>query len=227
MNFDLTVYQQQAKDYLRTKGRGLKQSIVNTAPYAVYGTLLAASLWPMVMAAQGGALLPVMMTMGGIAANVGGNLIANQIQKWIDDADADAEVKAAHWLAEQAATKPELVQAGDLFLKTTDAVEQVRAEMDEGDQNWFNTKLAQEMQQLGNYAAFASQLSGSAIARGENAAAAASGGIIIGSDSEGNITTKAGKKAGGALADGKGATATAGGGVIIRGSNKGDINTGN
>ncbi len=53
-------------------------------PAAVYTTLSAAALWPLVQAAKSTGILPVALALGNVVAGVGGNLIAEQIQRWHD-----------------------------------------------------------------------------------------------------------------------------------------------
>jgi hypothetical protein len=49
-------------------------------PAAVYSTLSAAALWPLVQAAQSTGMLPVALALGNVVAGVGGNLIAAQVR---------------------------------------------------------------------------------------------------------------------------------------------------
>ena len=54
---------------------------------SVYAFLSAAALWPVAEAAA--ASPPAAFTaLGGVLAGVGGNLLANKIQTWKDEADA-------------------------------------------------------------------------------------------------------------------------------------------
>src|SRR5712691_6695591 len=55
-------------------------------PASVYSTLSAMALWPLVQAAQSEGMLPMAMALGNVAAGVGGNLIAEQVQRWRDHA---------------------------------------------------------------------------------------------------------------------------------------------
>ena len=76
---------QQSKDWLaKVKAEG--------TPYLLYGSLCGMSLWPLVARAQEtGQLLPVALTLGSVVGGVGANLVAEQIQRWIDAKDGATE----------------------------------------------------------------------------------------------------------------------------------------
>ena len=56
----------------------------------------AAALWPLVQAAQSTGMLPVALALGNVAAGVGGNLIAEQIQRWHDQAHLPLRSRRRH-----------------------------------------------------------------------------------------------------------------------------------
>ena len=233
MSFNLTTWKEQAPTGLRKVGTNIRIFLSQKGPYVVYTALLAAAVAPLVVAAGSG-ILPVMAALYGIAGGVGGNMIADQLQRWVDDAsklkDEDKlQAQIAQWIAHQIGAKPDFIIDGDAILKTTDAIKAAQTEMSSEDQAAFKQRLAEELQQLGNYAEFAAQLTSGAMAMGENATAAGAGAVIAGGDVGGDIDTDGGDggPGTGAVAHGKNATAAGQGAVIVKGNVKGGISTGN
>ena len=181
MDFTLTNWKQSATDKLKAIGSWLDRRRIQDAPYLLYGTLCGLSLWPLVEAAQAGQFLPVMMALGSVAGGVGGNLLAEQVQRWKDRAGELDEEKVADWAAEQAAANPELRQALDVILDRLEAIPQAQAALDEGSRAWFVATLRKEVAQLGSQVRFEAMLAGSgAIAQGPGAIAAGEQGIAAG-----------------------------------------------
>jgi formylglycine-generating enzyme required for sulfatase activity len=149
MAFDLKTWKDSTADKLRGLGGWLKQRKQQDVPCLTYGALCGMSLLPLVEAAQGGQLLPVMMALGGVASSVGGNLVANQIQQWIDTPGAVNEEQVANWVGQQV-DNPELVEALDSILEKLDAVDQARSGMNKADQEWFLEALRSESERIGN-----------------------------------------------------------------------------
>src|SRR5262245_43113679 len=85
-------------------------------PKAIYTTISAMTLWPLVQAAQGSGFAPTLMTLASVAAGVGGNLIAEQIQRWRDQADLPSEVEMEAWVKEHA-TNVDIRKALDEILE--------------------------------------------------------------------------------------------------------------
>jgi len=140
-----------------------------------------------VEAARAGQVLPVMMALGSVAAGVGGNLIAEQVQRWKDQAD---EAQVAGWVAERAPADPGLREALDGILERLDAVAQAQAGLSEADRRWFAEVLRGELSQLGNLARFQATLSGSgAVAQGAGARAVGQGGVLVEGDVQGDVVT--------------------------------------
>ena len=78
----------QAHQKLEGIGHWLKKG---NAPYLAYGTVAGLSLWPLVEAAAStpvGQSIPFSLgvTLLTVAGNVGANLIAEQLQRWRDQA---------------------------------------------------------------------------------------------------------------------------------------------
>ena len=187
MDLTLDIWKEQAAGQLRRIGGWLEQRKTQDAPYLVYGALCGLSLWPLVEAARAGQMLPVMMALGSVAAGVGGNLIAEQVQRWKEQAD---EAQVAGWVAERAPADPGLREALDGILERLEAVAQAQAGLSEADRRWFTETLSQEMSQLGNLARFRATLSGpGAIAQGEGAKAVGQGGVLVEGEVRGDVVT--------------------------------------
>lgn len=184
MAFTIQTWKEQAGKRLQKAGdwlAGVKQSY---APRLLYGGLCGAALWPLIQAAQKGQTLDVMMALGTVAAGIGGNLLAEQVQRWKDRADQQT---VTQWVVEQAPANPELRQALDDILDKLDAIPQAQAGLSEADHEWFNQTLQKELAQLGNLERFKARLVGSgAIAQGHSVAAGA-GGVAVGGDVHGDI----------------------------------------
>ncbi len=176
--FDLDAWKKSASDKLRQVGRWIERFRNEDAPHLVYGTVCSLSLWPLVEAAQKGQLLPVFMALGGVAGGVGGNLIAEQIQRWKDRADEINENEVAQWVNEQAANSKELCEALDAILERLDAVTEAQAALDNANQQWFNDTLKVELARLGNLPRFEAKLTGSGtIVQGQSAKGAGERGV--------------------------------------------------
>ena len=130
MSFDLASWKEGAADKLQGMGAWLAKRRVQDAPHALYGALCGLSLWPLVEAAQAGQFLPVMVALGSVAGGVGGNLLAEQVQRWKDRAEEAGgldEEEVAAWAAERAAEDADLRQALDAILEALEAIPQARA----------------------------------------------------------------------------------------------------
>ncbi len=188
MAFDLSTWKQSAADKLRGIGGWLDRRKTQDAPLLVYGTLCGLSLWPLVEAMQRGEILPAMMALGSVAGGVGGNLIAEQVQRWKDSADKVNEAKVRQWVAEHAASDADLRAALDVILKQLEAIPTAKAALNDQDREWFTQTLKGELARLGNAAHFEATLIGSgAIAQGEGAVAAGAHGVAVGGSVQGDI----------------------------------------
>jgi len=140
---------------------------------SLYAFLSAMALWPVVEAARGGEWA-ALTTLGSVAAGVGGNLLANQVQSWKD------ERGAALWLAQAAEESEEIRAALDAVLERLEVVAQARAGLDEAGRAWFAGVLREELARLGNLGRYRAVLSGSgAVAQGTGVAAAGEGGVAV------------------------------------------------
>jgi uncharacterized protein YecT (DUF1311 family) len=185
MPFTLETWKAQVYERLWAWRLRLEQA----RPTSVYSTLSAMALWPLVQAAQSEGMLPMAMTLGNVAAGVGGNLIAEQVQRWRDHA-AEAshdEATIAAWVKEHLATQADLRLALDNILERLEAVPQAQATLDEAQRVWFAQTLRQELAAIGSLARFAAHLTGSgSTAQGPGAAAAGARGVA-GSNIQGSV----------------------------------------
>src|SRR4029453_19492084 len=114
----------------------------------------------LVQVAQSEGMLPMAMALGNVVAGVGGNLIAEQVQRWRDHA-AEAphdEATIAAWVKEHLATQADLRLALDTILERLEAVPQAQTLLDEAQRAWFAQTLRQELAAMGSLARFAAHL---------------------------------------------------------------------
>jgi len=153
---------------------------------SVYAFVSAMTLWPVAAALHGGDVAAA-VALGGVLAGVGGNLIANRLQRWQDETDA------ARQLTTEVATEPALRAELDTVLEKLDAVAQAWEALPEAEQQWFAETLRTELTPLGNASRYTAPLTGSgAIAQGSGAVAAGQGGIAIGGSVHGNVSLSSG-----------------------------------
>ena len=153
---------------------------------SVYAFVSAMTLWPVGAALHGGDV-GAAVALGGVLAGVGGNLIANRLQRWQDETDA------ARQLTAEVATEPVLRAELDAVLEQLDAVAQARDALPEAERQWFTETLHTELTRLGNASHYTAQLTGSgAIAQGLGAVAAGQGGIAISGSVHGNVSLGSG-----------------------------------
>ena len=180
MGWTVEEWKEQAAERLRGIGAWLGRR----APYATYGALCGLSLWPLVEAAQGGQALPVMVALGSVAGGVGGNLIAEQVQRWADRAD---EGTAVEWVAERAPQDGDLRRALDAILERLEALPAAQAGLGEAERGRFVEALRGEMAALGNLPRFEAHFEGAgAIAQGKKATALGEG-VVVEGDVRGDV----------------------------------------
>jgi formylglycine-generating enzyme required for sulfatase activity len=160
MTFTLEMWKEKVSGRLSRFGGWLERRKTRDAPYLLYGSLCGMSLWPLVEAVRTGQTLPVMVALGAVAGGVGGNLLAEQVQRWKDRAD---EAEVAGWVAGHAPADADLREALDRILEQLDAVTQARAGLSEADRDWFAATLRGELSQLGNLARFEATLGGDVV----------------------------------------------------------------
>jgi len=138
-------------------------------------------------------MLPVALALGNVVAGVGGNLIAEQIQRWHDQARLPSEADIATWITAHITTNADLHQALDTILEHLQVISQARECLQANDRTWFVQTLRTELEALGNLARFEAYLTGDeAIAQGTGAVAAGQGGIAIGGSVHGNVSLGSG-----------------------------------
>jgi formylglycine-generating enzyme required for sulfatase activity len=183
MAFDLSVWKERAAIQLRGIGDLLTRT-ASRAPYAVYASLCTLTLWPLVEASRQGELLPAMLALGGVAASVGGNLIANQIQAWKDKADDEAQAAMTTWVSNEASNDEAVRSALDDILTQLETLQTAQDLLTRKQR----ATLQQELRSLGNWTHYEATLTGSgAIAQGTRAQAVGQGGVLVNGSMNGNI----------------------------------------
>lgn len=186
MTFTLQTWKDQTGEQLRNFGGWLEHLRQAYAPYLLYGTLCGMTLWPLLEVARKGQALDVMLALGGVAAGVGGNLLAEQVQRWKDGADEDT---VRQWVVEQALANPELRATLDAILDKLDAIPQAQAGLSPAGRQWFAATLGEELSRLGNLARFEASLADSgAIAQGSSRAVG-QGGVLVEGNVHGDVVT--------------------------------------
>src|SRR5262249_52763659 len=160
-----------------------RQRMQHSGSTSLYAFVSAMALWPAVAAVQGGTWA-ALAVLGSVVAGVGGNLLANRLQSWKDEADG------ARQLATALATEPGLRAEIDAVLEKLDAVAAAKQALPEAEHQWFTETLQRELASHGTVERFTAQLTGSgAIAQGTDAIAAGQGSVVIGGSVHGNVVT--------------------------------------
>lgn len=183
MASNLTTWQHTVTSELN----GWRQRMQRAGVTSVYGFLSAASVWPVVQAAQGGDW-GALGALGAVVASVGSNLLANRIQGWKDEADG------ARQLSAQLANEPQLRAELDAILQALDTFTRAREALPEADRQWFVDTLQKELKQLGNAATFNIQVSGSGAVATHGGVAAGAGGVAVGGNVHGSVIVGGGTK---------------------------------
>ena len=176
MAYTLTTWQNAIPAHLD----GWKQRMQRAGATSLYHFLSAATLWPVVQAAQGGEWAAI-GALGAVVAGVGSNLVASRIQGWKDEADG------ARQLSSQLANDPQLRKELDAILQAVNTFACAQEALPAADRQWFADTLQAELKQLGNAGTFNIQLSGSGAVATHKGVAAGAGGVAIGGDSHGSI----------------------------------------
>jgi formylglycine-generating enzyme required for sulfatase activity len=164
-------------------------------PSSIYTALCAAALWPLVQAAQSEGIIPIVLSLGNVMVGVGGNLIAEQLQRWHDRANPTSEAEVEAWLQEQVAISTDLCQELDTLLERLQVIPQASTHLNADDRQWFAQTLRTELTAMGNLARFEAHLTGSgAVAQGDHAWAVGAGGTLIGRDVHGDVIASGGTK---------------------------------
>lgn len=190
--------QQAAKQYqkLNKLASWLRQQ---TKPVGIvaYSSLATFTIWPLVeavatAAAMGNPLpVPVLTAVGAIMGGVGGNLLANQVQSWYDDArdgKPPSQNDVLAWIRRNVSQKEELRTEIDRVLEQLQAIPQAQAAVQA--ENWvvLVEELREDMKRLGNLPRFEAHLQGDGIiAQGENIKIAKDNSLIVERDLHGDV----------------------------------------
>ncbi|MCP4424425.1 MAG: NACHT domain-containing protein, partial [Chloroflexi bacterium] len=196
MELTSKTWQEKSKDKLHQITRWLKKG---DAPFIAYGTVAGLSLWPLVESiAQTGEFWPAVGALYGVAGGVGGNLIAEQLQRWKDRAEPPDENEVIRWVQAQAEKEPQIRQSLDEILEKLDAIPLAQVELTDSDRAWFAQTLQAELKELGNLPRFAAALTltvdSGAMALGDNAIAVGARGVHVGGNMKGHIVTGDGNR---------------------------------
>jgi hypothetical protein len=154
MPFDLNTWKSKTHERLQD----WKPRMQRAGVHSVYAFLSAATVWPVVEAARAGEWA-ALAALGGMAASVGSNLLANRIQSWKDEADAARQI--ATDVAEDPALRAEL----DTVLEKLEALPVAGQALAESDRQWFADTLRAELGRLGNLGRFEATLRSVAVGR--------------------------------------------------------------
>jgi hypothetical protein len=177
--FDLKVWKIEAKKRLEgwaNRWEAARQSGVQS----LYAFLCSMALWPVVEAGQRGEFA-ALAALGHVAAGIGGNLIANMIQTWKDEAGGAQEIE------KRVSCEPAIRDALDNILEKLDMLPQAGSELPDTEKAWFQKMLEGELRHLGNIARFRSVLIGPGAVAGAPGAKAASGGAVISDEIEDSV----------------------------------------
>ena len=165
MAFDIRLWKDKVKADLRDwHVRWL--ILRNSGTTKLYPFLAATALLPVAGALQtdpAGAW----MALGGVLSGVGGNLAANILQNWKDEATAARQLDAA--LSQDSALRDQV----DAILQKLDVITEAQAALPESEQSWYRDTLKLELERLGNLQAY-----GSIFAIGNNVTNTGSGSIL-------------------------------------------------
>ena len=133
---DLNTWQTRVRERLQASAATIR----GLAPGTLYGFLAGSTLLPLVAAVNQGDYA-ALITLGGIASGVGGNLIANQVQAWKDRSDAELSAEVGELAAESA----EWRQAIDAVMTAVETPRIMQAILSDADRDWFVRTLRDEL----------------------------------------------------------------------------------
>jgi hypothetical protein len=141
MAFDL----QQWKDAIRRRIHEFAQNPQGAAAGSLFGFLCGMTLFPLAEAIGGKDMFSVLTTLGSIAGSVGGNLIAEQVQRWADRTQEQTTTELDQAINESA----ELRQALDTILDELEVLRQTRQALSRDNRDWFTATLNEELALFG------------------------------------------------------------------------------
>ena len=147
MPFDLAEWTDQVRERLHTWAQAPRQAVSDAGAQTLFGFLATMTLFPLAEALAKGDSLGVGLTLGSIAAGVGGNLLAGEIQRWKDRADQGRldEREVAPDVEAALATSRELREVADAILDELDVVHQAHQALSEADRAWLIQQLRAEL----------------------------------------------------------------------------------
>jgi len=149
MGFDFLAWRQAVGGKLRQLDEWLEVWRRREVRYMLYGGLCSLSLWPLVEAARSGEPTAAILALGSVAGSVGANLVAEQIQRWTDNANKVQEDDIVSWVAAQASDSDLRAVLDDILTKL-DVLSQAITAVPNNDRDWFVNTLRNELTQLGN-----------------------------------------------------------------------------
>lgn len=132
-------------------------------PNTAYGFLSAAALAPLVSAFANGGPGALWAAMGPVVGGIGGNLLANQVQKWVDlqnasDSEEAFAAQFAEELIQQAETETEWRDTLDEIHQKLASLQLVQQSANDETRSWFVQTLRAELAKLGNLNQYAKEL---------------------------------------------------------------------
>jgi hypothetical protein len=133
MAFTLTDWKAQLADCLQR----WRVQLAYAKPEAVYTTLAALALWPLLQVAQSEGILPVAIALGQVLVGIGSQRIAEQVQRWHDQEAPPSAEAIETWVKGQLADNAEVCATLHAIVETVEATAQARAGLNEADRQWF------------------------------------------------------------------------------------------
>lgn len=208
---------------IKSFGRNIKSWLADKSPMLLYGGCLALTLAPAIQMLRSGNPEGALAQVGLLGAAVGSNLAANELQKWADETDPIRA--AASSLVEIAQNNPAARRELDRVIEVEGLIPRLQAELTDPQYREFTRRLVDQLKAAGSEDLIKVALEGGVVASGDDAISVGPGGVHVGGDSEGSITTARGAQDSGTVATGKNARAIGAGGVYVGGKSKGNINT--
>lgn len=163
MKFSIPRWKTQTQNLISGFFDTLKTSAEKKIPLAIYGSLCGLSLWPLLEASKQGQVLPVMMALGSVAGGIGGNLIANQIQIWRDQANDLTQEDIIFWVKNQVPANEELRDALDSIIEELELISTIKPEINSGNVYPLYEMLLKDLIELGNLNRFQNIISNSGV----------------------------------------------------------------
>ena len=182
-------WKKQTRQNLAEKPGWLDRLKSQYAPLAVYGYLSSLALWPLLDALGAGQVFPVMNALGAVAGNIGGNLLANRLEAWRQQAEALSPEALGAIIQQEVAAQSELREALDSVLEKLEVIPETHQSLTDAERHWFVEILRQELAQLGAFKQQAANLVGpgiiiqdSALSGGDRSVIASQARIIVTGD---------------------------------------------